>query len=155
LAPWQAQKEPAGGNAGATFFEGADFTPRRICSFAFSNGRLDSPVIPSPGRRQVLEQMPKIGRRFAVNIYAFPLTGMNKPKMRSVQRHAIDQPLRRFFRTVLPIAYHRVADGRELRADLVLQTGHQFDPDQRGIVKDAFDPVTKFAPGRLRVLGRQ
>ena len=81
---------------------------------------------------------------------------MNKPKVRRMQGNAVDQPLRRFRPVVLSIADERVADGRKLRPDLILQSRHQRHADQRSIRKKAFDGIEEFSPRRFRVsLGAQ
>jgi hypothetical protein len=53
---------------------------------------------------------------------------MDEPKIRGMKSDPINQRLRRFWPVVFSIANHRVADGRELRADLILQSRHQLDP---------------------------
>jgi len=52
---------------------------------------------------------------------------------------------------IFSVANHGMADGEELRSDLVLQSGHELNPNQRRIGKKAFDRVSKFSAGRLRV----
>jgi hypothetical protein len=41
-----------------------------------------------------------------------------------------------------------------LRSDLILQSCHQFNPDERGIRKKAFDGISKFGTSRLGVSRR-
>ena len=79
---------------------------------------------------------------------------MNKPKIRGMKCDAINEWLRRFRPMVFSIANHRVADGRELRADLILQSRHQFDSYQRSICKSAFDGISQFGTSRLRISRR-
>jgi len=64
-------------------------------------------------------------------------------KMRRVESDAGDQPLGGFLGAVLSVADDRVADGRKLRPDLVLQSRHQRNPDERGAGKKPFDGVSK------------
>ena len=68
-----------------------------------------------------------------------------------MQSNAGDEPLRRFRQVVFSITDDRVAKGRELRPNLVLQSGHQFDPDQRSIRQETFHGISKFSARRLRV----
>lgn len=55
---------------------------------------------------------------------------MNKIKMRGMKRHASNERLRRFLPVVFSIADNRVAHRGKLRPDLILQSGHQFHPDE-------------------------
>ena len=52
---------------------------------------------------------------------------------------------------VFSVANNRVAHRRELHPDLILQSGHQFDPDQRSIRKQAFDGISQFGTSRCGV----
>ena len=79
---------------------------------------------------------------------------MNKLKMRGMKSNASDPLLRRFRPMVFPVADERVAHGGKLRPDLILQSCHQLNPDERGIRKNVFDGISKFCPGRLWVSGR-
>jgi hypothetical protein len=42
-----------------------------------------------------------------------------------------------------------VAHRRKLRSDLILQSCHQLNPDERSIRKKAFDGISKFGTSRL------
>lgn len=66
-----------------------------------------------------------------------------------MKRDAVDAPLRRFFRVVLSVADHRVADGGKLHSNLILQSRRQGDPQQRCGAQSAFDAVVKLRPRRL------
>lgn len=76
---------------------------------------------------------------------------MDKFEMACMQRDASDSPLRRLFRVILAVAHHRVADGRELHADLVLQSGDQRHSHERRGAKAALHHIVKFGTRRLRV----
>jgi hypothetical protein len=52
---------------------------------------------------------------------------MDKLKMRGMKRNAINERLRRFGRMVFSIADHGMADRRELRPNLILQSCDQLD----------------------------
>jgi hypothetical protein len=73
---------------------------------------------------------------------------MDKLKVRSVKGDAGNEPLRSFCRVVFSIADHRMAQRGELRPDLILQSGHQLNPDERSIRKKAFHRVSKFGASR-------
>jgi hypothetical protein len=55
---------------------------------------------------------------------------------------------------VLPIADERVAQGRKLRSNLILQACRQLNPNQRSIGKKAFDGIAKFSASRLGISRR-
>jgi hypothetical protein len=55
---------------------------------------------------------------------------------------------------VFPIADDRVAHRRKLRSDLILQSRHQLNPDERSIRKKAFNGIAKFGTSRLGVSRR-
>jgi len=55
---------------------------------------------------------------------------------------------------VFSIADNRVAHRRKLRSDLILQSCHQLNPDERSIRKKAFDGISKFATSRVGVSRR-
>jgi hypothetical protein len=74
---------------------------------------------------------------------------MNELKMRGVKGDARDSALRRFRRVVLSVADDRMADRRKLHSDLVLQSRHQRNPDQRSGPKRAFHGIAKFRASRL------
>lgn len=76
---------------------------------------------------------------------------MNELKMRGMKSDPGNQLFRRFSPVVFPVAYDRVAARRKLHPDLVLQSCHQFNPDERGIRKNALNGISKFGAGRLRV----
>lgn len=69
---------------------------------------------------------------------------MDKLKVRGVQRHAGYQLLLSFLAMIFSITNQRVPQGGKLRADLVLQSRHQFHPDKRGVGKHAFNLISKF-----------
>jgi lambda repressor-like predicted transcriptional regulator len=55
---------------------------------------------------------------------------------------------------VFSVADNRVAHRRKLRSDLILQSCHQLNPDERSIRKKAFDGISKFGTSRLGVSRR-
>ena len=55
---------------------------------------------------------------------------------------------------VFSIPDDRVAHRRKLRSDLILQSGHQLNPDERSIGKKAFDGIAKFGTSRSGVSRR-
>ena len=79
---------------------------------------------------------------------------MNKLKMGRMKSNAINQLLGRFRPVIFSIADQRVAHCGKLRADLILQSRHQFNPDERCIRKKAFDGVMKFGASRLGITRR-
>ena len=79
---------------------------------------------------------------------------MDKLKVRGMKGHARDKRLRRFFAVVFPVADNRVAHRGKLRPDLILQAGHQLDLDERSIRKKAFDGISQFGAGGLRISRR-
>ena len=76
---------------------------------------------------------------------------MNKLKMRGMKSNTGNQRFQRFCPVVFSITDDRMADCRKLYPDLVLQSCHQLNPDERGIGKDAFNGISKFGPGPLGV----
>lgn len=76
---------------------------------------------------------------------------MNKLKMRCVQSNASDSTLGCFRGAVFSVANHRVVDGRKLHADLILQSCHQRNADERSLAKKAFDGIPKLSASRCRV----
>lgn len=106
--------------------------------------------------RQAQNQALKIARQFAVDRDVFSCARMNKLKMRRVESHASDQTFGRFRRVILPVTDDRMADCRKLRPNLILQSGHQCNPDERGAGKHPFDGISKFCASRFGVvLGAQ
>ena len=79
---------------------------------------------------------------------------MNKLKMRGMKRNASNELFRRFRPVVFSITDNRVAHRGKLRPDLILQSRHQLNPDERSIRKLAFDGISKFGTSRLRVSRR-
>ncbi|MGB0050078.1 MAG: hypothetical protein WBP70_21705, partial [Terriglobales bacterium] len=79
---------------------------------------------------------------------------MNELQTGGMKSNAINKRLRAFRGVVFSIANHRVADGRELRADLILQSCQQLDSYQRSICKEAFDGISKLGTSRLRISRR-
>lgn len=76
---------------------------------------------------------------------------MDKLEMRGVEGNPGNQGLRGFLAVVFSVADHRVADRRELHADLILQPCHQFNSHERSIGKETFDGIAKFGASRFRV----
>ena len=76
---------------------------------------------------------------------------MNELKMRCMKSDASNSPLRRFRWIVLSVADHGVADRRKLHADLILQSGHERDSDERCASKGAFDGIAKLGTRRFGV----
>lgn len=64
---------------------------------------------------------------------------MTEVKSRGMKRHAVDAPFLSFGGVILTVTDHRVADGRELHSDLVLQSCHECHPDQGSAAKTALD----------------
>jgi len=104
--------------------------------------------------REFSNKMLEIGGRLAINRNGFSRARMNKLKLRSMKSNAVNQLLRRFIAMVFSVANDGVADGRKLRADLVLQSCDQLNPDERSVSKYAFDGIAQFGPGRLRIFRR-
>lgn len=76
---------------------------------------------------------------------------MKELKIRCVKSDAGNSTFRGFRRVVFPVADHRVADCRELHPDLILQSRHQRNPDERGVPKRLFDGIPKFGTSRRGV----
>lgn len=68
-----------------------------------------------------------------------------------MQSNASDATLRCFPRAVLSVANHRVVDGRKLHANLILQSCHQGNADERSGAKRAFEGIPKLSASRCRV----
>jgi hypothetical protein len=98
--------------------------------------------------------MPKIGGQFAVYRHALSRARMDKLKMHGMESNASNKLLRRFRSVVFSIADNRVAHRRKLHSDLILQSCHQLNPDERGVRKKAFDRISKFGTSRLGVSRR-
>jgi hypothetical protein len=79
---------------------------------------------------------------------------MDKLKIRGMKSNASNERLRRFRSVVFSIAHNRVAHRRKLRSDLILQSCHQLNPDERSVRKKAFDGISKFGTSCLRVSRR-
>jgi len=71
--------------------------------------------------------------------------------MRRVQSDAGNSPLRSFRLVVFPVAHHRVIDRRKLHSNLILQSRHQLNSDQRCAHQGAFDGISKFGASRFRI----
>ena len=76
---------------------------------------------------------------------------MSKLKMRGMQSDARNTLLRRLLGMVLSVADDWMAERRKLHPDLILQSGHQRDPDKRSAAEKAFDRIAKFRSSRFRV----
>ena len=76
---------------------------------------------------------------------------MDKLKIRGMKGNTSNEWLRRFRRVVFSVADNRVADRRKLGANLILQSCHQFNPDERSIRKKAFHGISKLGAGRFGV----
>jgi len=95
--------------------------------------------------------MLKVGGQFAINRDVSPGAGMDKPEMGSVECNAIDELLRPFHPVIFSIADNRVPEGRKLDTDLILESGHKLDADERSIRKKAFDRISQFGTSRCRI----
>lgn len=76
---------------------------------------------------------------------------MRKLKMLGVERNSGDQRLCRFFPVIFSIPDQRMAHGRKLRANLVLQSRYQLHSNKRCISEGAFHGVAKFSAGGFRI----
>ena len=76
---------------------------------------------------------------------------MNKLNMRCVESNASDQWLRRFCWVIFPVTDDRVADYRKLRSDLILQSSHQRNSDERRAGKESLGGISKFRASRFGV----
>ena len=76
---------------------------------------------------------------------------MDKFEMRRMKCNAIDELLRPFHPAVFSIADDGVPEGRKLDTDLILQSGHELDSDERSIRKKAFDRIPQFGTRRCRI----
>jgi hypothetical protein len=74
---------------------------------------------------------------------------MKELKMGGMKSYAGDPPLGGFRRVVLSVTDDRVADGGKLYSDLVLQSRHQRNPEERSGAKAAFDRIPEFGTGRF------
>ena len=74
---------------------------------------------------------------------------MNKLKMRGMKSNAGNQLLRRFRPVIFSVTDDRMAHRRTLRSNLILQACYQLNPDERSILKKAFDGISKFSTSRL------
>ncbi len=76
---------------------------------------------------------------------------MDEFQTRGMKSHAIDQRLRRFCAVIFSVANYRMPHNRKLRADLILQSGHQLHANQGRVGKKPFDRIVKFGAGRVRI----
>ena len=72
---------------------------------------------------------------------------MNELKTRCVKGHASNSTLRGFRLAILSIADDRVADRCKLHSNLVLQSRHQRNVDQRSGTQGALDAIPEFSTG--------
>ena len=79
---------------------------------------------------------------------------MDELKMRGMKRNASNELFRRFRPVVFSITDNRVAHRGKLRPDLILQSRHQLNPDERSIRKLAFDGISKFGTSCLGIFRR-
>lgn len=79
---------------------------------------------------------------------------MDELKVRRMEGNAINQLLRGFCPLVFSIADDRVAYGRKLGTNLILQSCRQFNANQRGICKHAFNAISQFSTGRVGISRR-
>ncbi len=76
---------------------------------------------------------------------------MNELKMRRMKSDAGDSTFGGFLRAVLSVADDRVTDHGKLHPDLILQSGHERNPDQRSAPKRPLDGIPQFSAGRFAV----
>ena len=74
---------------------------------------------------------------------------MNELKVRCVESDASNSLFQRFRWIVLSVADDGVADRRKLHPDLILQSRHQRDSDERCAAKETFDGIAKFSASRF------
>ena len=79
---------------------------------------------------------------------------MDKLKMGGMERNPRNQRLQYFHPMVFSIADNRMAKRQKLRPDLILQSRHQFNPDERSIRKKAIHGISQFGAGCLGVSRR-
>jgi len=77
---------------------------------------------------------------------------MNELKTRCVKGHASNSTLRGFRLAVLSVADDRVADGCKLHSNLILQSSHQRNLDQRSGTKSPLDAIPEFSTGSSGVI---
>jgi hypothetical protein len=81
---------------------------------------------------------------------------MNELEMRCVKSDPCNSSLQRFLQVVFSVTDDRVADRRKLHPDLILQSRHQGNSDERSAQKRALDGVSKLGASRFGVaLGAQ
>jgi len=76
---------------------------------------------------------------------------MKELKMRGMKGNASNSPLRRFLQVVFSVTDDRVADCRKLHPDLILQSRHQRNADERSAQKGSFDAIPKLGTSRFGV----
>lgn len=74
--------------------------------------------------------------------------------MRCVERDPRNTPLRRLDRIIFSVADYRMAKRRKLHPNLILQSRHQSDSDERSRPKPPFDAIAKFGASSSRVAPR-
>jgi hypothetical protein len=79
---------------------------------------------------------------------------MNKLNMRGVESNAGNSPFGGLGRMIFSVADDRMADGGELRPDLILQSGYERYPDQRGAGKRPLDGISEFCASRFGIFFR-
>ena len=98
-----------------------------------------------------MQQGLKVGGRFAIDGHAFSRPWMSKLEMRGMQSDARNAPLRRLLGMVLSVADDGMAERRKLHTNLILQSCHQRNPDQRSTAQKPFDRIAKFRSRRFRI----
>lgn len=77
-----------------------------------------------------MNEMLEIEWRRAVNRDALARPWMNKLETHCMKSDASDQPLARFGCVIFSVSDHRVADGRKLHPDLILQTSNKLNANE-------------------------
>jgi hypothetical protein len=74
---------------------------------------------------------------------------MSELKMPRMKSDTSNSPLQRLRRMVFSVADDGMADRRKLHSNLILQSRHQRNSDERCGAKTAFDEIAKFSTSRL------
>jgi hypothetical protein len=72
---------------------------------------------------------------------------MHELEVSCVKRNAVDSPLRRFLGVVFSVTDDWMTNRGKLHSNLILQSCHQCDSDERSGAETTFDAISKFSPG--------
>ena len=99
------------------------------------------------------EESPEIRWGFRLYNDRLSRSGMRELEILRMQSNAGNSSFRRLLRAVLAVADDRMAEGRELYANLILQSGVQGNSQSGGAPEVALNRVCEFSTRRFGILG--